>query len=869
MRTKFRYMGILLFCIWGILSISGCKKNEDLKTIRSSESVVEIGELKISYSSPVGQTSEEHESDTIVAIFDHPMFPLSSFDEQKKSNILKLSPKVPGTFRWLNPKTLTFSPEDRFPYSTEVRISIEAGTRTYDGYVLKKDHIWSFTTVRPLLTQHFPQNKQKWIRLEERMLLIFNQPVLASENIELIRMVGLDRNSNESPIEFNLKHPTAKQLKDEEIQAQASEVLLLQPLEPMKPDTNYYIEIHSGLLGKEGSLGMEKSRIFEFSTFNSFRFESFEPQQGYDIYQPLKFQFSNPVAYKDFIQKIRFEPEVSIPDYYAEWDQSNSSLWLSLSFLPETKYKLWIDADLEDDFGNKLEKVINLAFSTPQYPRSITMNTGHGILEAYSDLQYPISAVNADNVFIHSGSVLKKDVIPLLRTQKIFWTSEKISKRGLFSNENFMKLNPPRNTRGVFPIEIKEFMKDSETFGFVFIQADTLSEDEWERYPKAFLQVTELGISGKFSRENNTIWVTELKTGFPIPNAQIEIRDDENQIRWQGKTDNDGIAKTPGWGPLKIPSLDRWNKPRQWIFASRGKDTTFLSSEWGTGIYPYYFDIQYDWNPQPIQHRGYLFTERGIYRAGETVHIKGIFRDQKMGEWTILPLKEVSCEILDPFRKSVFKENLPVDSFGSIHFDFTTTLDSSLGEYQIQTSIPSQAEGDDPFRVFSSFRVEAFRPAEFEVHLRAAEESFTFGETYTGEVRASYLFGGPLSGQDISWYLRLNPTQFTPPGHEGFVFGDQFSRGETFREEENRLLSSGEASLDKEGKANISAKLESEKEGDSVLAVLEVTVRGPNRRSITNRIQTIVHRGSFYIGLQSSSTFLSSGDSIYVNLITV
>lgn len=866
MKTKFGSMWILLFCIGGILCLSGCKKKEDFKAIRSPESVVEMGELKVTYSSPVGQTSEKHESDTVVAIFDHPMFPLSSFDDQSKPNIMKISPEIPGKFRWLNPKTLTFSPEGRFPYSTEVKISIESGTRTYDGYVLKEDHLWSFITVRPLLTQHFPQNKQKWIKLEANTLLVFNQPVRTDENKEFIQMLGLNEDSKEFSIDFKLKHPSAKQLKDEGIQAQASEVLIVEPSQLLNPDTTYYIEIHSGLRGEEGLLGMENSRIFEFSTFNSFRFESFEPQQGYDIYQPLKFQFSNPVGYKEFIQKIRFEPEVSIPDYYEEWDQANSSIWLSLPFLPETKYKLWIDADLEDDFGNTLDKDINLAFSTPPYPRSVTMNTGHGLLEAYGDLRYPISAVNAEDVFIHGGSVAKQDVIPLLKTQKIFWTSEKLSKQGLFSVEKSMKLNPPRNTRDIFPIEIKDFMSDK--YGFVFIQVDTLSKDKWERFPKAFLQITELGISGKFSRENNTIWVTELKTGQPVPNSQIEIRDDDNRIRWRGKTDQTGKVESPGWGPLKIPSQDRWSKPRQWVFASRGKDMAFLSSEWGTGIYPYYFGIQYDWNPQPIQYQGHVFTERGIYRAGETVHVKGIFREQKMGEWAIPQVKEVTCEILDPFRKSVFKENLHADSFGSIHFDFTSAQDSSLGEYQILTSFPSLSEGDDPFKVFSSFRVEAFRPAEFEVHLRTDEESFTFGETYSGELRASYLFGGGMSGQDVSWHLRLNPTHFTPPGHKGFVFGDQISRWETFQEDESRLLSSGESALDKEGKIKISAKLESKKETDSILAVLEATVRGPNRRAITNRIQTIVHRGNFYIGLQLSSTFLSSGEDIDVNLLT-
>ena len=867
MRTKFKFIWIVLFCFAGILFLCGCKKKEDTKAIRSPESVVAVGELKVTYASPVGQTSEPHESDTIIVIFDHPLFPLSSFDEQLKPNVLTISPEIPGTFRWLNPKTLAFSPEDRFPYSTEVKISIKSGTQTYDGYVLKEDHIWSFSTVRPVLMQHFPQNKQKWITLEDKILLIFNQPVLAAENKELIQMVGLDKESNETSIDFTVKHPTAKQLKDDDIQAQASDVLILEPTESMKPDLTYYIELHSGLRGKEGILGMEKGRIFEFSTFNSFQFEFFEPQQGYDIYQPLKFQFSNPVDYKEFVQKIHFEPEVSIPDYYSSWDQANSTLWLSLAFLPETMYKLWIDPGLEDDFGNTLEEDINLAFSTPPYPRSIFMATGQGVLEAYGDLRYPITAVNTDDVFIHGGLVAKQDVIPLLRTQKIFWTSEKISKQGLFTVEKFMKLDSPRNTRDAFPIEIQEFMNPSDKFGFVFIQLDTLSEDEWDRYPKAFLQITELGITGKFSRENNTIWVTELKTGDPVPNSRVEIRDENNRIRWSGKTDKDGKAESPGWGPLKIPSPDRWSKPQQWIFASKGKDTAVLSSEWGTGVYPYYFNIQYDWNPQPIQNQGHVFTERGIYRAGETVHVKGIFREQEMGEWTLLQAKDVTCEILDPFQKSVFKKTLPVDSFGSIHFDFTSEMDSSLGEYQIQTSLPPQMKGDDPFRVFSSFRVEAFRPAEFEVHLRTDEDSFTFGDTYAGELRASYLFGGGMAGQDVSWHLRLNPTQFTPPGHKGFVFGDQIGRWETFQEDESRLLSSGESSLDKEGKIRISAKLEAEKERDSVLATLEATVRGPNRRAITNRIQTIVHRGNFYIGLSPSSTFLSDGDSVEVKLL--
>ena len=47
-------------------------------------------------------------------------------------------------------------------------------------------------------------------------------------------------------------------------------------------------------------------------------------------------------------------------------------------------------------------------------------------------------------------------------------------------------------------------------------------------------------------------------------------------------------------------------------------------------------------------------------------------------------------------------------------------------------------------RIYDSFRVEAFRPAEFEVHLKSLRESYVFGDAYEAEVRAAYLFGGAL-----------------------------------------------------------------------------------------------------------------------------
>lgn len=847
--------------------ISGCKKKEEKSLSSSIDSRAEIGDLHITYVSPKGDTAAPHESETIVAIFDQDMVPLEALSERPGSSFIEFDPPFPGKFRWLNPKTLTFTPDKRLPFSTEIKANIPSGVKSLDGYSLKEDFTWTFRTILPRLTEHFPRDKQKWIKLDSHILLIFNQPIDKKKAKKFLSFTEINREKEESPLDFTLKTPSAKKLEENETKARPDEVLLIMPEEKLQPDFTYYVEIRAGFPGKEGKLGMETSRVFSFETFQKFEFKQFSMDEIHSPYDPLKFQFSNPVSYKEFIKKIRFEPEISIPDYYSEWDQANSTLWISLPFEPETKYTLWISPDLNDEFGNKLGKEINFVLATSPYPLSVEMKEGHGILEAYEPLKFPVNAVNADEIFYQAANVKKEDVIPLLNTKKLFWASEKFFKKNFFQVEKAQKPDLSRNRREAFPIDLEELIP--EKYGFVFLQLDTFLKDKWSRYPKAFLQVTELGISAKFSSENNLVWVTELKTGLPVEGAEVEIRDDANKVRWKGETDKGGKVQTPGWKALNIKGKDKWSKPQQWIFVKRGEDSALVSSEWGTGIYPYRFGIQYDWNPKPEVFKCYIFTERGIYRAGEKVHIKGIIRKREKGEWMLPSTKHIECEILDPFQKKVFKEAINLDSYGSFAFDFETNEEASLGTYQIKAIIPPESKDEKSQTFHSSFRIEAFRPAEFEVLLRSFQESYIFGDKYQAELRANYLFGGAMSSQKVTWHLRLNPAYYIPPGHDGYIFGNQIDRWEMYGQEDSRLLSSGEAILNEEGKFELSAKLQPEKEKDSILATLEATAQGPSRRSISNRIQTFVHRGEFYVGLQPSTTFLTKGEKIAVNVISV
>ena len=828
------------------------------------------GDLHVITVTPKGITQAPHEAETIVVIFDQPMVPLEDLYERKGSSFLKLDPAFSGKYRWMGTKTLTFTPDKRFPYATKIKVTVPAGTRSINGYTLKKDFAWSFSSIRPVLVNHLPGNEQKWVKLDSKILLVFNQAILKEKAKGFLSVMGVDKKQIKTDVDFSLESPSAKQMEEEKIEASRDEVLLLKPREKLKPDFTYYVEVKTGLPGKEGPLGMEKWHLFKFETFKEFRFEKMEETENINPRWPIVLHFSNPVNDEELVKKIRFEPELEIRQAIGGWGHPDISLYLSLE--PETEYTLWIDPELEDEFGSKLRKEVKLKFSTSSYPPLVAITQGHNVLEAYGEMKYRFYALNTKRVFLQAARIKEEDVIPLLTTKDLFWTKEKFFKKNFFQIQKPLKVQLARNEGKMVPIDLKDLLP--EKYGLVFIHVDTGMKEEilelyrWHelyRHQRAFIQVTDMGISAKFSPENNLIWVTKLKTGLPVPDAEVEIRDDSNKIHWRGRTDKEGRVETPGWKLLGLRRIDKWSNPCQWVFVKKEKDLAFISSEWNSGRDPYEFDIMYDSTPEPVKIQGYIFSERGIYRTGEKVHIKGIIRKKEKGKFKIPEMKKIEYEIQDPLNKIVFKDKTILDEFGSFALDLETDEDAALGKYQIKAKIPLEKKSEETTVIHGSFRVEAFRPAEFEVHLDSLKDNYILGEDYQAHLRANYLFGAAMAGQKVSWHLRLNPTSFSPPEHKDYIFGNQI---DGWDEVDSRLLASGESSLDTEGKLIIKARLLPEKEKDSVLASLEAEVQGPSRRSISSRTQTIVHRGEYYIGLKPSTTFLKKGEKLKVNIIT-
>ncbi|MEA3485406.1 MAG: alpha-2-macroglobulin family protein, partial [Candidatus Aerophobetes bacterium] len=476
--------------------------------------------------------------------------------------------------------------------------------------------------------------------------------------------------------------------------------------------------------------------------------------------------------------------------------------------------------------------------------------------------------MNIRKVRLRAKSLEIDEVIPLLSKEGIFRSNKEI--KGL---EDFLdisrewRIKESRNQAIVDFIKIKDIL-GQKRYGAVFAELFIPEVEKYNRYKRVFIQATEIGITAKFSSENNLIWVTELKTASPIEGALVEIRDDFNKVFWRGRTDSRGLVSTPGWEALGIKAKREGGKPRQWVFVTRGEDTALINSDWGTGIFPYQFGISYDWRPLPQKFTGYLFTERGLYRPGEEVHLKGIAREKQGGKWKIPGEKEFSIFIRNSRNEEILKKKVNLSSYGSFFLSFILDKGTPSGYYRIQVS-PFENEEEvnkHPESNFGgSFRVEDFRPANFEVSIHTDKESYIFKDSYRATIEGSYLFGAAMSGEKVSWKLRLNPTHFSPPGYKGYFFDP----GWWEEDDKSQLIESREGRLDSSGKFYLEKILKGVGFKGSAKLLLEAVVIDLTHQSIASRSTAMIHRGKYYIGIKPSTTFTKEGEEVKIKVITV
>ena len=193
--------------------------------------------------------------------------------------------------------------------------------------------------------------------------------------------------------------------------------------------------------------------------------------------------------------------------------------------------------------------------------------------------------------------------------------------------------------------------------------------------------------------------VVDAESGQPVPGAIVELyenpyRTGQEALRASYKTDAEGRA-------LCTATKDnghRW----QLNLRVRTSADTYLPEE-------NLFRNSVSFRDTPETTQLHLYTDRAIYRPGQTVHVSGVVYAQQRWDATVVGGQGYELLMRDANWKEVGKQQVTTDSMGVFAADFALPAGGLPGYYRIQTQGASVG-----------FRVEEYKRPTFEVTMDEA-----------------------------------------------------------------------------------------------------------------------------------------------------
>jgi uncharacterized protein YfaS (alpha-2-macroglobulin family) len=893
----FRQLGLILVCA-ALLVATGCGLRKGYRKVRmpsfSAAELKAAPELTVVSAIPKGEIEAAGEAEEILVSFSDAMVTLGE-DSARPDFPLLLKPDVPGRVTWLGTKTLSFHPDTTLPVATEFVATIPTGAKSLAGAMLRQDYTFKFQTQRPKLLRSAPRDGEQWVGRNEPVYLGFNLPMDPRRAQRFVHLTSGRGNAG-----FRLRQMTeADQQKlatqpDRRWYAEdfaPERTLVLEPTGKYGTESKYTITLAEGLKAREGNLGLDEQVSVKFETEHVFAFLNLPEAENHAPEEALAFSFSNPVSTGELAKNISFLPALEIPEYYTSGEYSNDVVRLSLDLKADTDYTVRISGKLKDRFGNRLGKDIVKKLHTIDYATRVSMPDGHSITESYGSRNYPVTFLNPDSVQLTIAKLSPEEWIRLWQESDQSGMDSAFDR--LAGVNRIWKPGTKRNQRQVLGIGLDEVLNRNENgcvalrvTRFVPNPAKSVRARGQKPVPAglayrkqsfhAFTQVTGIGITGKFGPEGELLFVTDLKTAQPLAGAQVELKNPNLGTVWTGRTDRNGMAEAPGWLELGFGGQGAgggdgegesyYDAPQLWAFArtegqTANSDLAFIASSWGTGVAPYELGLNYDWSAQARSAQGFLFSEKGLYHSGDTVHLKGIVRDRRKGQWVLPETRSCSLVITDARDENVVRTEINLSRFGSLDYTFRLKPDAPSGSY---SAVMKYGRLEFPARL----EVAAYRPAEFEVKVTSPEEQYVAGDKFTATVLGKYLFGAMMSGEKASWTLTLQPYYFSATGFEDFDFTSEPEYGRV-ESEGGDVLARGLGKLDKDGKLELSANLDLKTAKSSMVLMAEATVTGPNQRDISGGNSFVVHRGEFYVGTRAKERFLHVKDTLRLEVVTV
>jgi alpha-2-macroglobulin len=616
---------------------------------------------------------------------------------------------------------------------------------------------------------------------------------------------------------------------------------------------------------------------------------------------PLALRFSAPVAWSVASHATlvasdggRWAPKAP------EGDDWTTELTFPPPFPPDADFRLELPPDLVDDAGRALENAgsFPLAVRTSGEPPLAKFASRFGIIEAKADPTLPVTVRNLEPEAGGRQLRVGGRVARIPAAGALDWLRRvAVSPR---TRSVFAGTKPPALAR---PIKLPRTASDgkaAEVIGiplgepglYVVELASTrlgaaLLDTPAPIYVPTAALVTNLSVHLKWGRESSLVWVTTLDGARPVAGAHVSVTDCTGKTVAGGTTDPDGLARFPALpreDALPTCELEWPENFYDWrqiqplrglsggllVLAESGGDLGLVHSSWDQGIETFRFDLPSEaWEGPVVAH---TILDRSLFRAGETVHMKHLLRQESLDGFSAVAPAErptvLSIRHLGSDER--YDQALAWRDDGSAESTWDIPRAAKLGRYEVVLVVPPAAgkpEWAAVERTAGSFRVEEFRVPLMRGVVQLPPGPLVAAKKVAADLGASYLAGGPASGLPVVLRGEIRPRGFpSPPGLDAYTFANGPVREGVFRdgeetggEEKPRPLARQQLTLDAAGTARGRLVLLPRPTSPHQL-LTEMEFRDPNGEAQTVASTVSLWPAAWLPGLRTERWVLERGD---------
>jgi len=832
------------------------------------------GPLQVLRYQPIGDVDIAPD---VSVTFSQPMVPLGTLAQLDQADVpVKVSPALDGTWRWIGTRTVRFEfsgTVDRLPMATDYAVEVPAGTKSQTGNTLASAVRWTFRTPPPKVLTFAPEDTT--VDTTPIFIATFDQRV---DPAAVIKSIMFYADFTKIAIR---QATTAEVVADDQIHQISQDTpdgrwVAFRPTSPLPNGTTLTISIGPGTPSAEGPGTTTTASTHTATTYSALAVTGDQCGYGEGCRPGSVFT----VTFNNALDPKAFDPGgvKILPALEASIGVEGNTLTVNAQTMRDTHYVVRLPASLRDQFGQTLGtnvvKTFDVGEATPElmpFQQSLTTtdpsapqpsvsvtSVGHPTLEVEVYAADPSRWLDYQNVLQTWGN----NDSPLSTWQRLSTTTITVDGGGLELTES--------------TIDLSSYLHGATGDLIVVVspteQYPKYSNLYWQNQPTiTWVQVTSIGVDAMASNTQLIAWATDLQDGAPLSGVRVQL----------GGTGTSGVTNADGVARVGLVHA-------RYLTASKGADVAILPAQ-----------AEYEWSPHAVSDSvtGYAFDDRGIYRPGETVHVKGWFRRVRTSSdstvTTLATAQTAHWTATDAFGNDLGHGDVNLSSFSGFDLTINVPPGAALGAAQLDVSVD---DGGIRGSAAATFQIQEFRRPEFEVVTRADSAGpFVLTQPVTVAAVAQYFSGGVLADAPTVWQVTTSSTTYSPPNWSQFTFGVstpywlgdfgpvQFGAigpvgPEGFAgdagvgppccgQPPEQKAATYTGRTDTTGTHYLQLNFDGVKPDLPVMVSANASVTDVNRQSFASNLELLVHPSTLYVGIQSTQQFVQEGDAIDVDAI--